>query len=454
MYKNKILKASSFYVLGNIFDKAIVFLTIPFFTRVMSQNDYGIVNTYLSFVSILTVIVGLSLGSTIRNAYIDYKLDIKNYITSIFQLSSLFFLLIFPLIILFINYFYANINLLFVFFCLIQSYMIFIQNSINTLFMMRFDYIKKMLLMSLPNIFITIFSVVLLLMFKENKYYLRILSYVIVNSIVGGYFYFKYFNKKIIKKYWKYAISLSFPLIFHGLSTTVLSSSDRIMITLYRSATETSIYSLIYSLSMISLIFKASLESIWIPWFSDKIYKNMIDEINSVVKKYIDIILSSMICLLLISPEILHIMAPKEYWGGLNLIPIIISSSFFMFLYSISVNLEYYYKSTKVIAQNTIIISILNVLLNMIFIPKYGALAAAFTTLISYITSFTIHYIMARKLDSRLFDFKIYIIPITLMVVAVFMFYNFNENILIRWIITVCIFLRFVYKLIYTFKFN
>tara|TARA_B110000908_G_C10207715_1_gene428546 strand:- start:1117 stop:1575 length:459 start_codon:yes stop_codon:yes gene_type:complete len=127
-------------------------------------------------------------------------------------------------------------------------------------------------------------------------------------------------------------------------------------------------------------------------------------------------------------------MAPKEYWGGVNIIPVVIVASFFMFLYSISVNLEYYYKSTKMIAINTISVAILNIILNMIFIPKYGAIAAAFTTLVSYIISFAVHYGVARKLDDRLFPFKLYVIPIILMGTSVLIFYNLTENIFMRWI--------------------
>ncbi len=438
MFKNKNFKITSFYLFGNIFDKAIIFLTIPIFTRLMSQNDYGIVNTYLSGVSILTVIVGLSLGSSIRSAYMDYKADIENYMTAIFQLSSFSFVIIFVVSIVFTKIFYSDANIILVVLGLVHSYALFIVSCLNILYMMRVDYIKKTLLMTLLNVFITIFSIILLLLIDDNKYYSRIIPYVIIYSLVGVFFYVKYinlWNKKSIKNYYKYALTISVPLVFHGLSTTVLFSADRIMLTWYRSASETAVYSLIYSLSMVTIVLKASLESLWIPWFNDKISKNLTEEINNAVKKYITAILSGMICLLLVSPEILHIMAPKEYWGGVNMIPIVISASFFMFLYSISVNLEYYYKSTKMIATNTIIVAGLNIILNMIFIPKYGAIAAAFTTLVSYIISFGVHYLMARKLDNRLFAFKLYIIPIIMMGSSVFIFYYLIEDILIRWIV-------------------
>ena len=49
MKNNKLLKASSFYFIGNIFDKVLfAFITVPIFTRLLSASDYGI-TTNLSF---------------------------------------------------------------------------------------------------------------------------------------------------------------------------------------------------------------------------------------------------------------------------------------------------------------------------------------------------------------------------------------------------------------------
>ena len=139
IFKNKNFKITSFYLFGNIFDKAILFLTIPIFTRLMPQNDFGIVNTYLSVVSIITIIVGLSLGSSIRHAYMDYRADIKNYMTSIFQISSYSFLIIFIVSIIIIKIFYKEIDIILVVLGLVHSYGLFIVSCMNILYMMRVD---------------------------------------------------------------------------------------------------------------------------------------------------------------------------------------------------------------------------------------------------------------------------------------------------------------------------
>jgi O-antigen/teichoic acid export membrane protein len=316
--------------------------------------------------------------------------------------------------------------------------MAFILNSITIKYMLNIDYIKRTLLLALPNIIIAILSVIFLLNMNSHKYLGRIIPYVIVTSIVGSYYLIRSFIKGktfINIKYWKYAMMLSIPLIFHGLSVNVLSVSDRTMITAFRTASETGIYSLVYNLSMIPLVVSSSIESIWIPWFNKKLQNNEKDIINKNVKVYIEILITVIIGVLLVGPEILTIMAPKEYWVGKILLPPILLASFFIFLYSISVDLEYYYKSTKIIAFNTIIAACINLGLNFIFIPKFGANAAAYTTVVAYAVSFGIHYKAARKIDSDLFPLKIYVKPIGIMSIAIAVSYIIMDYTIIRWLI-------------------
>lgn len=46
-------KASTCYLIGNVFNKGIVFLTVPIFTRILSTSDYGVVTTYNSWIGIM-----------------------------------------------------------------------------------------------------------------------------------------------------------------------------------------------------------------------------------------------------------------------------------------------------------------------------------------------------------------------------------------------------------------
>lgn len=434
---DKNLKASTLYTIGNLFNKAIAFFTIPIFTRLLTTSEYGITQTYLSWVSILTLIVGLSLGNSIRTAYIDFKEDLEGYMSSIFGLSLLSFLLTSVLVMGGVLLFSAIDPVLAVC-CLIQSFCQFVITSMTTKYMMKVDYIKKTLLLACPNLTIQIIAIISILNIKDApKYYGYIIPYMSVYLVVGSYFVISSFirgKKPVNLKYWKYALTFSLPLIFHGLSLVLLSSSDRIMITSLYNSSETGVYALIYNLSMVAMAVTASLEAVWVPWFTRKMVLGQKQDINRNITKYLEIALVVMLCLMFLAPEIVKIMADKEYWRGIYMIPPLVFASYEMYMYTVYVNVEYYYKSTKYIAFNTVVAALTNLVLNFIFIPFFGGTAACFTTVASYLLSFLMHSHHSRKLDKELLPIKQFLKPTFIFIAAICLAYLLIELPVIRWI--------------------
>ena len=124
-------------------------------------------------------------------------------------------------------------------------------------------------------------------------------------------------------------------------------------------------------------------------------------------------------------------------------------------MYSISVDLEYYYKSTTIIAIYTVIAAVLNLLLNYILIPTYGSIGAAYSTAISYFVIFLLNCHSARKIDKDLFPLKIYIKPFIVIVLFIVFSYISTNIPILRWgmIIVICLFFYFTNrKIINNFK--
>ena len=63
--------------------------------------------------------------------------------------------------------------------------------------------------------------------------------------------------------------------------------------------------------------------------------------------------------------------------------------------------IEYYYEKTKMVALISIITALCNVILNYLFIPKFGYIAAAYTTLISYFISTVMHYFISDRIIKK-----------------------------------------------------
>ena len=277
MGKNREVKASFLYLVGNISTKAIAFITIPLFTRLLTPDEYGIVNTYSSWVHIASVLVTLSLYNSFRMAYVENKDDFESYCASVIRLSGLLFIIsmVVATVFMLISADVKNIWWM-IYCCLIQAYGTFCVTAMSTKYMLQFNYTKRAVYMIIPNAFCAILALLLMYLNTENRIFWRIFAYVLVYIAFICVTLLETRKGRTKREYWKYAITYSLPLVFHGLSLVVLSSSDRIMITSLVGAAQSGIYSLVYNLGLIATAVATSLEGIWLPWFITKLKKEEI----------------------------------------------------------------------------------------------------------------------------------------------------------------------------------
>ena len=86
---------------------------------------------------------------------------------------------------------------------------------------------------------------------------------------------------------------------------------------------------------------------------------------------------------MVVSIDLAKFMAPKDYYSGLSLVVPITLGYFFQFyiVYQLMLN---FMRKTSFIAIGTVASAIVNILLNMIFIPRLGIIAAGYTTVFTY----------------------------------------------------------------------
>ena len=438
MVERSIKKASTYYLVGNIFNKGITFLTVPIFTRILSTSDYGIVTTYNSWVGILSMVIGFALHMSIRMAAVDYKEKFNDFVSSIILFVTLTSTVMIAITATVMKVLHIDISIILVVLCMLQAYATATIEDYSNYLMMQYRYRFRTALMVLPNLVSAIFSVLaILFVFTSEQFLGRIIPTAIVTFFFGIIVLMLTLKKgkcKINLEYIKYAMTISAPLILHGIALNILSQSDRIMITALADSAQTGIYSLIYNFGMIATVITTALEGVWVPWFIMKLNSNKRTEIESVANDYIHFMTYAMGCLILVAPEVVKILANKNYWEGISIIPPIVLANYIIFAYSLYVNIEQFYKKTLYISLNTIIAAVSNIVLNYIFIPKYGYVAAAFTTVVSYLISFFLHSRYARKLEPTLYPMQKFFVPLLHLTVITILFYMFQENGIVRWI--------------------
>lgn len=437
MEKISYKKASTYYLVGNLFNKGMAFLTVPIFTRILSTTDYGIITTYNSWIAILSIILGSALYMGIRAAFIDYKAKIDDFmsVTTTFTLISGLLMSLF--ILLGSIFLRINIGLTLLILCLLQGLASALVQNYSMYLMMKYQYKFRTFLMIMPNLLSTIASIFAILFIVKEKLYLgRIVPTAIINILFGIWITILIYKRSqniFNKKYINYGLKISLPLVLHGIALNILSQLDRTMITWLADASQTGIYSLVYNFSMLATVITTALEGVWVPWFTSKLKTKKIKEINKNAKNYIMLMTHCMIILILIGPEIIKILATEKYWGGINIIPPIVLANYIIFAYTLYVNIEHYYKKTIYISFNTLIAALVNLILNYLLIPKYGYTAAAYTTLISYLVAFILHARYAKKLEANLYPLKTFIKPFFCILISVIIFYFAKDYFVIRW---------------------
>ncbi len=436
---DKNIKAGFWYTASNILNKAIGFLTMPIFTRLLLPEEYGIVNTYLAWVGIIGIVIGLFLYSSVMTAVKDYENNIDEYMSSVLFLSFISFAVIGSAIFGGAVLMKVDIPLIIVSFAIVQAYSEFILTFYCQKLIMDGKYKLYSVLNSAIPLFNVILSLILIFTVMNNdRATARIFSAFFVEAVeavVIACIILCKSRKLVNLEYWKYALKYSLPLIVHGGALYILAQSDRLMITHFAGSEQTGIYSLVYNFGMIAQMVATSLNNIWMPFFATNVSENNNKEIDKKAKVFTSFFSIITIIILLVSPEAIKLMASSKYWSGISMLVPITLSAFVIFVYSFYANTERYYKKTAIVSICTLIGAVVNIVLNFYFIPIYGSVAAAYSTLIAYFVSAVIHYFVARKCNSHCLNIKIFTNSI-LVVIAVSVIACFaQEYVYLRWIV-------------------
>ena len=172
-------------------------------------------------------------------------------------------------------------------------------------------------------------------LFDKEQFLGRIYASTILHIIFASFALVLIHRKSRVwnKQYLTYCLKISLPLVLHGISLSVLSQSDRTMITSIRSNEETALYGLVYNYSMVATVLTTAFDGIWIPWFTQRMKDKEYDSINKVSQKYIGVVAVLLSMVVLVGPEVVKILAPKSYWESIVIIPALVFSNFVIFAY-------------------------------------------------------------------------------------------------------------------------
>lgn len=409
---SKVVKSSIWYTIANVSIRAVAIITTPIYTGMLTTADYGRANTFNSWIDVFNVFACLCVVYSIGRAKLDFPDRFDEYMSSLQGLSSSFGFILLVLAFIFreslsgwIHYEVPLAVGLFAYLCVAPSVEYMMQKC-------RYEYRYK------ENILISVItcvgqvalSILLMLLLNDRRYIGKILGVMLPTAIMGIVFYIRFIVKGKVfynREYWTYALKIGLPMIPHALALILLAQMDRIMIKGICGDGDAGLYIFGYSFATLLMIFTNAIGQAYLPWFNETLFDGERDRIRQIQKKLVLLGCFLSFGFIAVSPEALMILSisNNSYWIAKYVVPPIVLGTLAQYFYTNYVNVEIFCKKTSIIAMGSCLAALINYILNYAFIPRFGYIAAAYTTFASYIVLMLMHYIMVRfVLKEQVYD--------------------------------------------------
>ncbi len=448
LMENKFIRGGSLLTASTMICQGISLIFSIYVANIMSPEELGNFSIYLTILSILNIIGTINLSSSIMRGKFEFENEFDSFFKSIL-IMGIIFGGISSSIFMIVNIFLMKLGLFesswlsfpIIVFMGIHSITLFIyQCSINKM-TATYKHKEFAIIEVLKTIITLIIVMIFFYMFNWDTYIERVTG--VVLTMVGFSIFFLIKNRKtkfkFKKEYLIFAATYSIPLILHQLSAVILNFFDILVLKgvevkgLLGVGTQ-GVYSYAYKLAMIISIVWNVLNKLWTPWFFEKMKEKDFEKIKKLGEDYVVIFSFIFFAFLMVVPEIQIFIPEKGYASTFMYIPLIASGFYFYFICSFLSNVQFYNKNTKYISVGTILSGVINMVLNILFIPMYGAYAAALTTVVSFMILFIYHIIVNDFiLKQKIFSYTMYLKGIILMALSVFTYYSLLEYTLIRW---------------------
>jgi len=414
---NKFIKQILIYIPGKIIPAIISLSFSAIFTRLFSTEEYGMYSLILAIVVIITALISQWLQQSISR-YLpevtsnDEKMLIFNSIGyGIILVVVLCFVIVLPILFgiqkLFLH---SSFNTTIAAFIFILSGSIFgtlgviLQAEMKAKEYVKYNLIKEVIRFSLSIIFVMlVYRNIDSLFWAASLSGLFLIPCLWKRSGISNFRALIFINNhNRIFSYIKKFLVYGFPMVGWFIMANLMNLGDRFIIQYYRGASEVGIYSASYYLiqngtSIIAMPILLASHPFLVKAWSLKDDKKTGEILGEIIFKFtkFSVLLAGFI--ILFSSEIAGIVLGAEFYEGHRVMAIIfLGVSIWQISMYTHKPMEFKEKTNQMFII-AMISTILNVLLNIAFVPTYGYMAAGYTTFSSYLFYAIVTTYLGRK---------------------------------------------------------
>jgi len=390
-----LVKHGSVYTLGTILGKIVSFLLIPVYTNYLTPAQYGTLELLDLTIDIISFVIGLGMGAAVMRFYYQHDNDAnKRKVISSALLGSITLMGLTTVICFIFAPFFAQLifssteNT-------IYFRVIFVSMFFNSGIGIALTYLRAKLR---SGSFVLINLIKMTIQLTLNIYFLVVLglgvlgvlySGLIAAAFVGLYLFISTFREvgfKFDPGIYRQMLRYGAPLIIAEISIFALTYADRYFLNYMTDLTAVGIYSIAYKFGMlVTMLYGGPFWAIWSAKMFEFAKQDNAKELFSKTLNYFLMGgLAISLGISLFTKDVLRIMSEASYWSAYKIVPFVCLSYVLSGVIAIAGAGTLIANKTKYKAISTSAAMVVNLILNYLFIPKWGGLGAAVATLIAF----------------------------------------------------------------------
>ena len=409
------LRSLSIISIITVFSAVFPFLLLPIITRMVDMQDYGNLMILETFMVILTPIVQFSVSGIIVEFFKLPKEKFKKYIGNSLIIAIAAFI-VSEVILLFSADIIAKsfgVDHIWLYFLPIIVLLNLTIQTLTSIYQCERNYKGYSFFLIGPNLISFILVIILLNVFElgwQSKLYATggaffLFSFIALRILYKG----SYISNNIQMYFVSLNLKFTLPLIPHTLAASLYFVADRLFIADLLGNTSVAIYAAGMQLALVMSVVQNSLSKAWNP-FVLEFMGQMVEKKENISKGYkklavfmfygcLMITVMSVALASLINFTVVYLL-PANYEQSKYLGMMLIGAFCLLGYYKVVSPILWFHKRSSVLSKITVVVFIINLLLNYTLIPLYGIYGACYATIISIFFQFAFTLILVTKIAS------------------------------------------------------
>jgi O-antigen/teichoic acid export membrane protein len=390
------VKDGALYAIPSFLSRGLSLILVPLYTRVLSPSDYGSLDLLMTFAGVVNLTIALEVSQGVARFYasepnpqrkVAYASSALWFTVAVYTLFAAAMLTVPGLSTLIMGQ--RGLDLAFtvgIGYIWVNSIYYLIQNQFRWE-LRSVDYLVTSILMTLVTAGV---AVVLTVVFRWGLVGLLVgsASGCTAATCVGLYRLRSSFRAVIDVRQLKQMLAFSTPLVVSGIAVWLNTYVDRLVIRHFLTIDDVGLYGVGYRIASVAGLVMAGFRGALTPLVYANFQKpDAPVQLARIFRCFVAVALTVFLMLTLFASDILQIMTTPAFFGGAVVVIYLVPVAFLanMYIFSPGIGIA---KRTHILVWVNVGGGLLNLLLNLVLVPRMGISGAGLATLISFMAVF------------------------------------------------------------------